>query len=145
LVGQTTVVLVEQSMVDEHTSLSRQVAEGIARLEAHTRQGVLCWQAVAAAPVMRFVADDEGVRYTLTGGREGMPTVLTAFDTARRIVVWKVSGTPNKQPRLWALADLVLARFGPPKTALVPDMTRVVMFPVRPAAARAWTPAERTA
>ncbi len=131
-------------MVGEHTSLSRQVAEGIARLEARTRQGELHWQAVAVAPVVRFVADDEGVRYTLTGGRDGLPTVLTAFDTARRIVCWKVSGTPNTQPQLGTLAELVLTRFGPAKTALVPDMTRVVMFPAR-LPARLWTPAERTA
>ncbi len=131
-------------MIGKHTSLSRQIAEGIARLEARTRQGELHWQAVAVAPVARFVADDEGVRYTLTGGRDGLPTLLTAFDTARRIVAWKVSGTPNTQSRLCALADLVLARFGPAKTALVPDMTRVVMFPARPAAG-VWTLAERTA
>ncbi len=131
-------------MAGEHTSLSRQVAEGITQIEARTRQGALCWQAVTVAPVMRFVAEDEGVRYTLTGGRDGLPTVLTAFDTARRIVCWKVSGTPNTQSRLCVLADLVLARFGPAKTALVPDMTRVVMFPAR-LPARLWTPAERTA
>jgi hypothetical protein len=134
----------EQSMAGEHTSLSRQMAESIAQLETRTRQGGLHWQAVAASPVVRFVAEDGDVRYTLTGGRDGLPTVLTAFDPARRLVGWKVSGTPNTQPRLWALASLVLEQFGPAKTAVVPDMTRVVMFPARPAAT-GWTPAERTA
>lgn len=131
-------------MVAKHTSLSQRVAEGIARLEARTQQGRLHWQAVATSPVPRFVTDDEGVRYTLTGGRDGLPTVLTAFDPTRRVLCWKVSGTPSMQPQLWALARLLLAQFGPATTALVPDMTRVVMFPSRPTTS-AWTLAERTA
>ncbi|MGQ9896983.1 MAG: hypothetical protein ACUVR8_05445 [Acidobacteriota bacterium] len=134
----------EHSMVGEHTSLAQRIAEDIARLETRTRQGTLPWQTVVAAPVVRCVADDAGIRYALTGGRDGLPAVLTAFDPARQLVHWKISGTPNTQPRLWSLVSLVLAQFGPAKTAIVPDMTRIVVFPSRPAA-RAWTLAERTA
>jgi len=130
-------------MVGEHTSLSQQIAKGITQLETRTRQGSLRWRVVTTAPVVRFVADDEGLRYTLTGGRDGLPTVLTTFDPVRRVVRWKISGTPNTQPQLWTLADLVLAQFGPAKAVVVPDMTRVVMFPVRPTA-KVWAPAEHT-
>ncbi len=120
-----------------YRSVARLAAEGVARLEERTRRGELLWRPVASVPVARFTADDAGIRYTLTIGRDGLPTLLTAFDSARRLVLWKASGAPSGRPDLQALERLVTARFAPAKSPAEPDMSRVAIFPLRrpPAAA----------
>ncbi|MFQ3582244.1 MAG: hypothetical protein SNJ67_02185 [Chloracidobacterium sp.] len=120
-------------MVGGHTylSMTKLAGEGVLQVEARTRCGELAWRPVAVAPVTRFVADDDGIRYTLTDGRDGLPTMLTAFDPARRIVLWKTTGTPSTNPTLEALAAIVKTKFAPAKSPLEPDMSRILMFPLR--------------
>ncbi|OYT72516.1 MAG: hypothetical protein CFK52_04765 [Chloracidobacterium sp. CP2_5A] len=135
-------------MADEiaYVSVVRLAAEGVAQLEERTRRGELRWRPVALGPVARFTADDADLRYTLTGGRDELPTVLTAFNTARRTLLWKLSGVSSARPALQALEHLVTTRFAPAKSPAEPDMSRVAMFPLRRAAAAAVSPlVERSA
>lgn len=126
-----------------YTSVVRLAAEGVVRLEGRTRCGDLFWRPTAPAPVARFVAEDDGVRYTLTAGRDGLPTVLTAFDTTRRLLLWKASGTFSALRRL---ERLVATRFAPEKSPAAPDMSRVVLFPLRRVASESVAPpVERSA
>lgn len=126
-----------------YVSVVRLAAEGVVRLEGRTRRGDLVWRPTATTPVARFVAEDDGVRYTLTAGRDGLPTVLTAFDTVRRLLLWKASGA---SPVLQALERLVATRFAPAASPTAPDMSRVALFPLRRIAAEPAVPlVERSA
>ncbi|MCS7079080.1 MAG: hypothetical protein NZ585_03390 [Chloracidobacterium sp.] len=118
-----------------YTSVARLAAEGIVELTARTQRGDLHWRPTATAPVARFVVEDNGVRYTLTAGRDGLPTILTAFDTARRLVLWKVSAAAATHSALSALEQLVTTQFAPVRSAHEPDWSRVVLFPLRPVSA----------
>ncbi len=129
-----------------YVSVARLAAAGVAQLVLRTRHGDLSWRQTTATPVARFTAEDDGIRYTLTVGRDGLPTILTAFDTAQQLLLWKTSSTPSLPADLQALEQLVTTRFTPANAATTPTRSRVILFPLRPVlAATTASLAERSA